>query len=72
MSQYLEYVWDNLLSRDPKRIRSVFVTLDEASQATVIEHLKKMVSEDGWHVEQVISAQAALTALNEYLKPPKK
>ncbi len=59
----LEYIWDNILSRSPERIRKVFTQLDEASQREVIAHLQKMISESGWHTEQVVSAKAALDAL---------
>ncbi len=59
----LEYIWDNILSRSPERIRGVFNQLDAASQQEVIAHLQKMISESGWHTEQVASARAALEAL---------
>lgn len=67
----LEYVWDNLLSRSPERIRAVFARLDQASKAEVIAHLNKMTSEDGWHPEQVISARAALDALSTHFDSDK-
>lgn len=66
----LEYIWDNLLSRSPKRIRAVFKNLDEASQREVISHLNKMVSEEGWQPEQIASAKAALAALSQWQDDP--
>jgi hypothetical protein len=63
LEAFLEKTWDALLSRDPEKIVRTFSTLDLDSQHVVLEHLKKMVSETGWHPEQVISAQAALQAL---------
>ncbi|MEN4013634.1 MAG: hypothetical protein AB1453_12590 [Chloroflexota bacterium] len=61
----LEIFWDNLLSREPTRIRAAFATLDHASQSAVLTHLERMASEDGWHPEQAASAQAALRELRE-------
>jgi hypothetical protein len=65
MSHFLEVIWDDILSRRPARIRRRFDLLDNASQREVIEHLKRMTSEDGWQEAQVASAQAALAALAE-------
>jgi len=62
---FLEQAWDDLLSRDNRRICKRFASLDPESQKTVLEHLNKMASEDGWHPEQALSAQAALQALKE-------
>ncbi len=63
MSHYLEEIWDDILSRRPARIRRRFNLLDEASRQEVIQHLKKMTTEEGWQEVQVASAQAALAAL---------
>ena len=63
MSHYLEEIWDDILSRRPARIRRRFNLLDEASRQEVIQHLKKMITEEGWQEVQVASAQAALAAL---------
>lgn len=62
---FLEQAWDDLLSREPERIESRFKSLDLKSQKVVIEHLNAMVSENGWHQVQVISAQKALNALTK-------
>ena len=62
---FLEQAWDDLLSRDPEKIKRRFGLLDRDSQLTVENHLRKMVSEDGWHPEQVLSAQAALDVINK-------
>jgi len=59
----LEILWDGLLSRDEKRIIAVFQFLDKSSQLEVVTHLNRMVSEEGWHPEQVLSAQAALNTI---------
>jgi hypothetical protein len=60
---HLEQIWDQLLSREPERIRSAYALLDESSQQTVLAHLRKMVSEPGWQAEQVTSAAIALQAI---------
>jgi hypothetical protein len=59
----IEEVWEQLLSRNPERIRKAYSELDPKSQKSVLEHLKKMVIEEGWHPAQRASAQAALQAL---------
>ena len=61
---FLEQAWDDLLSREPKRIESRFKSLESKSQKAVIEHLNAMVTESGWHPVQVISAQKALNTLS--------
>lgn len=63
LEAFLEKTWDALLSREPQKIQETFKQLDPESQRVVIDHLKKMASEDGWHPEQVLSARAALDAL---------
>ncbi len=63
MSHYLEEIWDDILSRRPARIRRRFNLLDDASRQEVMQHLKKMTTEDGWQDVQVESAQTALAAL---------
>jgi len=60
----LELFWDHILSRQPGLIRTAFASLDKPSQNEVLAHLQRMASEEGWHPEQVNSAQAALAALN--------
>jgi hypothetical protein len=63
----LEILWDNLLSREPNRIRSAYYSRSELEQSVVVEHLRKMASEEGWHPQQRISALAALKALEIHL-----
>lgn len=64
MTTYLENLWNNILSRDAEKICAQYETLNELDQKTVKEHLAKIVTEEGWHPEQVISAKAALNALS--------
>jgi hypothetical protein len=63
MSDSLELLWDRLLSRQPDQVREAFGILSPAEQQAVLAHLKSMVDEPGWHSEQRLSTQAALSAL---------
>lgn len=63
MMRNLEVIWDNLLSRDEKLVRVTFEKLSEQEQAVILDHLKRMAEETGWHAEQRISAGYALKAL---------
>ncbi len=64
-SDPIEDIWGRLLSRQPEEIRKAFAGLNPEEQRYVMAHLQRMVSEAGWHPEQVASAQAALEALEE-------
>lgn len=64
MPDYLEEVWDDILSRHPNRIKRRFQLLDQTSQQEVILHLQRMVTEAGWQEPQIVSARAALNALD--------
>ena len=62
-NEYLEQIWDGILSREEDRIRQTYLALDKNSRIIVLEHIKKMTSEQGWHPEQVKSAGAALEVI---------
>lgn len=62
---FLENAWNDLLSREPERIESCIKSLDDQSQTVVIEHLNQMITDEGWHPEQIISAQKALDTLTK-------
>ncbi len=62
---FLEKTWGAILSRDKDAIQRVFFALDGESQKTVMEHLHKMATDEGWHPEQVKSAQIALRSLEQ-------
>ena len=64
-SRFIETTWDSLLSRDPSQIRLAYAALDAASKKVVVDHLQTLCTEEGWHPEQVVSAQVALRALSE-------
>ena len=59
----LERIWNGILSRNRKTIRDTFKALSEEDQATVMAHLKRMATEDGWQESQRTSAQVALDVL---------
>jgi hypothetical protein len=62
----LQDIWDSLLSGQAKAVRAVFRMLDAAERQAVLAHLQRMATEEGWHEEQVASAQAALDALQGF------
>jgi hypothetical protein len=59
----LEKLWNQILSRDEILIREAFSGLDDAEREAVINHLKRMSTEEDWHQEQRTSAQAAIKTL---------
>lgn len=65
MVDLLANFWEEILSRQPERIRAGYLALDDEAQGTVLAHLKRMSSAPGWHPAQVESATVALRALNE-------
>ncbi len=58
-----EHLWSKLLSRNDEEIKSTFNALNAHEKRYVIDHLKKMASEDGWHPEQIRSALHARSVL---------
>lgn len=58
-----EEFWDAILSRQPALIRQACQTLSEEERKALLAHLKRMISEPGWHPEQIASALAALQSL---------
>jgi hypothetical protein len=63
INDFLENLWDNLLSRESEKVCAAFAALDAAEQQSVYAHIERMASEPGWHPEQQLSARAALDAL---------
>jgi len=63
LEEYLEHVWDGILSEDETLILQTYQSLSAEDQNVVLNHLKKMVSESGWQLIQVRTATSALTAL---------
>jgi len=61
----LELLWDDLLSRQPERIKSAFTSLDASSRESVLIHLQHMAKDAGWQPEQRLSASTAIQALQD-------
>lgn len=60
----LEQFWQEVLSRDKDRVQAAINALDDNEErAAVVDHLKKMATEEGWSEPQRVSAQEALKAL---------
>jgi hypothetical protein len=59
----LEEIWGDLLSRNPVSITEVFSRLNPDSQRDVLNHLRAMISEKGWHQKQKRSARIALNSI---------
>ena len=61
--EYLEQLWNDLLSRQTDLIQAAYDSLDSPSRKTVFTHLEHMANDPGWQPEQRESAIAALQAL---------
>ncbi|MBN1679065.1 MAG: hypothetical protein JW966_02155 [Anaerolineae bacterium] len=59
----LEEFWGIMLGREPAAICALWRSLPADEQQAVSAHLQRMVSEDGWHDQQRLSARIALDAL---------
>ena len=64
MSDWLDYFWGEILSRDTNRIQTAFeMVTEEKERTTLIKHLYAMTTESGWADPQRISAQSALDSI---------
>jgi predicted Fe-S protein YdhL (DUF1289 family) len=61
---WLDEFWADLLSEEPLRIMAAWVTLESEEQAAVLEHLRRMATEEGWVESQRDSARAALDVID--------
>lgn len=68
----IEELWDNLLSRDTELIIAAFSQLTKSEQNLVLNHLQKMIKEEGWLPTQMISAQKALSSIEMIKKGNEK
>ncbi len=64
----LETLWDDLLSRQPERVRAAYASLNVHERKVVLEHIERMAREAGWQPEQRLSAKIALEALDNQAK----
>ncbi|MDO9545864.1 MAG: hypothetical protein Q7J07_03825 [Pelolinea sp.] len=60
-----EDLWGALLSEDNEIINNLLNILDSLEIKFVSDHLKKMTSEDGWHLSQQRSAAFALDIIDK-------
>jgi hypothetical protein len=60
----IEKLWDDLLSRDSVLIQHTYKQLGDKEKKEILDHLVKMITKPGWHMEQKRSAQAAIEAIN--------
>jgi hypothetical protein len=58
-----EELWDAILSRESVCISKAWQGLTPEERDTLLAHLERMTGEDGWHPEQVTSAQFALDTI---------
>jgi len=63
MSNPIEKMWNEILSREAERIQITFKNLSTREKVAVRAHLIKMTTESGWHPPQIESAQIALDAI---------
>ena len=63
MSDMIERLWNEILSREPARIQAAFKNLPKKEKLAVRAHLIKMTTESGWHPPQIESAKIALAAI---------
>ena len=61
----LEILWEDILSRQPDRIRNTFASLTVDERKAILTHLERMATEPGWHIEQQRSAESALMILKD-------
>ncbi len=68
----VELLWDNILSRDPKKICETLKILRVEDRQNVMTHLHRMAEDHGWHPEQRTSAEFALRAIDNFCSPDKE
>ncbi|MCD6577218.1 MAG: hypothetical protein J7K66_04300 [Anaerolineaceae bacterium] len=59
-------LWDAILSQDEEKITAAVETLNQETVEYIATHLKKMITEEGWHPSQQASASFALQIINVY------
>jgi hypothetical protein len=64
----IDQIWNGILSRDCRLILEAYKNVERESQETIVNHLRKMVTEEGWHLEQTKSARIALDCICKSVK----
>lgn len=59
----IDELWEQLLSGEAARVRRAWHELTDEEAAAVLDHLRRMASEDGWQPAQRQAAAAALDAI---------
>ncbi|HKJ27786.1 MAG TPA: hypothetical protein VJ965_09125 [Anaerolineales bacterium] len=65
MTDQIEKLWADILSRNPERIQKTFTGLAAQEKIAVRAHLIKMTTESGWLPGQQESAAAALEVIKD-------
>lgn len=60
----IEIFWDDLLSQQSARIQAAFDLLSPAEKVKILQHLRRMTTDQGWHPNQVAAARTALEILS--------
>jgi hypothetical protein len=60
-----EDLWGEILSQQEERVFAAFELLNPEEKNSVVDHLRRMVSEKGWHPAQVESASYALRKIEQ-------
>lgn len=61
----LDEFWAGLLSGEAGQIRRIWNDLTDDEARAVVEHLQKMIADEGYAEEQKQAAQKALDAIRE-------
>jgi hypothetical protein len=64
----IEDIWSEILSQQEEKVDAAFGLLTVDEMKYVLDHLHRMISEDGWHPAQIASAQFALKRLKHINK----
>jgi hypothetical protein len=63
-----EDLWSVILSQDEEKVKGTVKILDQETVEYIISHLKKMVTEEGWHPAQQASAAFALQVIKTQIQ----
>jgi cellobiose-specific phosphotransferase system component IIB len=64
----IEDIWSEILSQKEEKVDAACGLLAADELKYVLDHLQRMISEDGWHPAQIASAQYALNRLSQINK----
>lgn len=61
----LDDFWESIFSGDPVRVRDAWGDMTDDEARAVLDHLRRMTTEDGWAEAQRQSAETALRLIRE-------